>query len=225
MKMKTKEWVPVSVLLWTFCVWSSINGDVTAVDAAVALQQQSLGDLDNDDGNRHGSASSDASGMNPLEQQAKMYEARIRELSDSIVTLEDSNAQVSKNEECMIANVKVIEQQRHLCVRACVAIVRINFFMQLSLAHSHSHLYSFSLHISYQKLMNIAERRSVMQNSTSRSRDEGYRATTANTQRRQKTVKKKKEDTNGAPAEEEEDAATVLTSTSPSSPMIQVSNR
>ena len=124
MKMKTKEWVPVSVLLWTFCVWSSINGDVTAVDAAVALQQQSLGDLDNDDGNRHGSASSDASGMNPLEQQAKMYEARIQELSDSIVTLEDfiTDAQVSKKDECMIANVKVIEQQRHLSVCVCVCV-------------------------------------------------------------------------------------------------------
>ena len=75
--------------------------------------------------------------------------------------------------------------------------------------------------------MNIAERRSVMQNSTSRSRDEGYRATTANTQRRQKTVKKNKEDTTEAPAEEEEeeDAVTVLPSASPSSPMIQVSNR
>ena len=73
--------------------------------------------------------------------------------------------------------------------------------------------------------MNIAERRSVMQNSTPRSRDEGYRATTANTQRRQKSVKKNKEDTTEAPAEEEEDAATVLPSASPSSPMIQVSNR
>ena len=122
--MKTKEWVPVSVLLWTFCVWSSINGDVTAVDAAVALQQQSLGDLDNDDGNRHGSASSDASGMNPFEEKERMYEARIQELSDSIVTLEDfiTDAQVSKKDECMIANVKVIEQQRHLSVCVCVCV-------------------------------------------------------------------------------------------------------
>ena len=138
--MKTKEWVPVSVLLWTFCVWSSINGDVTAVDAAVALQQQSLGDLDNDDGNRHGSASSDASGMNPLEQQAKMYEARIQELSDSIVTLEDfiTDAQVSKKDECMIANVKGIEQQRHLsvCVRVCVCVLLL--FVSSSVCNYHS---------------------------------------------------------------------------------------
>lgn len=96
--MKTKAWVPLPVLLWIFCGWSSINGDGTAVDAAVTLQQQTLGDLDNDDGNGHGSASGDASGMNnPFEEKERMYyKARIQELEDFI-----TDAQVSKNEECV----------------------------------------------------------------------------------------------------------------------------